>query len=190
MWLVFSILARPIMPLSILNIEAELSYSYLHAVAGRAGMCCKKGDSHDDDAGVDAEVSYRGDLGHRYKREQQINVQLKATKKHSGSKPGHLTYFLQGVKRYNDLRANESDIPRLLVVLFLPDQETNWLEVTVEELVLRNAAYWVSLKDAPATQNEYGATIYLPKTNLLTPENLIELVRNAANNALPTYLTP
>lgn len=40
------------------NIESELSYAYLHAVAAKAGMSCKQGDRHDDGAGVDAEVNY------------------------------------------------------------------------------------------------------------------------------------
>ena len=37
------------------NIEAELSYAYLHAVASRAGFSCEYRNRHLDGAGVDAE---------------------------------------------------------------------------------------------------------------------------------------
>jgi len=46
------------------NIESELSYAYLHAVCSKAGLSCKYGDRHDDGAGIDAEIIYRGELKH------------------------------------------------------------------------------------------------------------------------------
>jgi len=61
------------------NIESELSYAYLHAICGKAGLSCKQGDRHDDGAGVDAEITYRGELPHPYITEVQLNIQLKAT---------------------------------------------------------------------------------------------------------------
>ena len=60
------------------NIESELSYAYLHAVCSKAGMSCKQGNRHDDDAGIDAEIIFRGELEHPYLREIQLNIQLKA----------------------------------------------------------------------------------------------------------------
>ena len=36
------------------NIESELSYAYLHAVASRAGIICENAGRHSDEAGVDA----------------------------------------------------------------------------------------------------------------------------------------
>ena len=41
-------------PLSPQNIESELSYAYLHAIAAHSGFGCKIGTRHDDNAGVDA----------------------------------------------------------------------------------------------------------------------------------------
>lgn len=41
-------------PLYTNDIEAELSYAYLHAVASKAAVCCKAGNRHDDNAGIDA----------------------------------------------------------------------------------------------------------------------------------------
>ena len=36
------------------NIESELSYAYLHAVASRAAMSCRDGNRHEDNNGIDA----------------------------------------------------------------------------------------------------------------------------------------
>ena len=36
------------------NIESELSYAYLHAVASKAGMACNAGSRHEDNNGIDA----------------------------------------------------------------------------------------------------------------------------------------
>jgi hypothetical protein len=35
------------------NIESELSYAYLHAVASASGAGCQCGNRHDDNAGID-----------------------------------------------------------------------------------------------------------------------------------------
>ena len=46
--------------LSQFNIESELSYAYLHAVASRAGFSCTHADRHLDSAGVDAQIQEDG----------------------------------------------------------------------------------------------------------------------------------
>jgi hypothetical protein len=63
------------------NIEAELSYAYLHAVASRAGFACEYTTRHMDSAAVDAIVREEGrflatdsELG-----SFELYVQLKAT---------------------------------------------------------------------------------------------------------------
>jgi hypothetical protein len=170
--------------------ESELSYAYLHAVAGKAGMSCKLGDRHDDGAGVDAEVVYRGDTPHPYIRQVQLNVQIKATIKSPGNDPNFMTYFLQGTKRYEKLRTNDSHCHKIVVVLFLPTNPNDWLNCSANDLILKNAAYWTCLYGAAASVNDTGETIYLPKNNLLTPNALTDLAMKAATNTVPTYTHP
>lgn len=172
------------------DIESELSYAYLHAVAAKAGMSCKFGDRHDDGAGVDAELTYRGNTSHPYIRHVQLNIQLKATVKDTGTYPDHFSYWLQGKKRYEKLRTNDSELYKILVVLLLPNNPNDWLNCTANELVMKNAAYWVCLYGASACANETGETVYLPKVNLLTPTELLKLVELAVNKNIPTYQKP
>ncbi len=172
------------------EIESELSYAYLHAVAAKAGMSCKQGDRHDDGAGVDAEINYRGLTSHEYLRHIQLNIQLKATIKDGGSYTDHMSYFMQGVKRFEKLRVNDSEIYKILVVLFLPTDSSEWLNCSPDELILKKAAYWTCLYGADPATNETGQTVYLSKNNLLTPENLKILVELAVNKNIPNYLKP
>jgi len=170
------------------NIESELSYAYLHAIAGKAGMSCSIGTRHDDGEGVDAIVNYRGKLDHSYLTHIQLNIQLKATiKKPIINENNTFSYFFQGIKRYDKLRTEDSQIYKLLVVLFLPENQDEWLKCTPDELVLKNAAYWVNLYGAPQTTNDTGITIQIPKEHLLTPDGLIKLVNLAANKKVPQY---
>ncbi|WP_155449362.1 DUF4365 domain-containing protein [Allochromatium palmeri] len=53
--------------------------------------------------------------------------------------------------------------PRVLVVLALPQDETEWLTITDAELVLRRCAYWVSLANAPERDNRESVTVSLPE---------------------------
>ena len=62
------------------NVESELSYAYLHAVASRAAMACGEGNRHEDNNGVDAGITAWGPFpGGGYLNEVDLKVQLKAT---------------------------------------------------------------------------------------------------------------
>jgi hypothetical protein len=177
--------------LSVQNIESELSYAYLHAVASKAGVACHVVSRHDDNNGVDAQLTAKcvpAAPGHL--SEVSLNVQLKATKNPPVDDGETLSYFLSGVKQYNALRAETLTISRILVVLFLPNDETEWLHHTAEEMVLRRCAYWRSLRGAPATANVSGETIRFPKTNVFSPETLTSLVLRLSRRDIPTYEKP
>jgi len=70
-----------------------------------------------------------------------------------------LSYFVKEIKRYDKLRADHRDPARIMVVLFLPLQHADWLSHSEKELVLKNCAYWVSLRHAPGSDNETGKTV-------------------------------
>ena len=49
--------AGPVLSLlSVQNIESELSYAYLHAVAAQAGVSCTQGSRHEYNHGIDARL--------------------------------------------------------------------------------------------------------------------------------------
>jgi hypothetical protein len=97
---------------------------------------------------------------------------------------------MQGTKRYDKLRTNDSEIYKILVILFLPNDADSWLSISPDELILKKAAYWVCLYGAPTSSNSSGQTIYIPKANLLTPLSLKDLVELAVNKNILLYTQP
>jgi hypothetical protein len=174
-----------------LNIESELSYAYLHAVASQAGMSCSPSTRHDDNNGIDATLTAWGPFpGGGYLNEVDIKIQLKATIGTPVDDGENLSYFLKEVKRYDDLRTETVSTARILVVLFLPQQSDDWLGHSEAELALRKCAYWQSLRGAPASTNKTGETIYLPKTQMLTPDGIQTLATRLSHRDFPLYPAP
>ena len=172
------------------NIESELSYAYLHAVASKAGMACSVGSRHEDNNGVDATLTAWSPFNNGgYLTEVDIKVQLKSTIAVPADDGTSLSYFLSGVNRYNDLRTATVDAARILVVLFLPADAQEWLNHSEGELALRKCAYWQSLRGAPATTNGSGATVYLPKVQMFTPQGLTDLATRLSRRDFPLYPT-
>jgi hypothetical protein len=170
------------------NIESELSYAYLHAVASHAGMACSVSNRHEDNNGIDANLTAWGPfVSGGYLTEVTIKVQLKATICMPAGEGDNLSYFLKGVDRYNDLRAETVSNARILVVLFLPPDAEMWLEHTSEQLALLRCAYWQSLRGAPATLNSSGATVKLPIGQQFDAQSLKNLAARLSIPNFPSY---
>jgi hypothetical protein len=175
-------------PLTDNNVESELSYSYLHAVASFCGAAVSEANRHEDNSGVDAKITAWGPFENGgYLNEVDLKVQLKATVKQPTRSNGKLSYQLAGIERYNDLRAQTTATPRILVVLFLPEAKEDWLQASAESLVLRRCAYWVSLRGAPATQNRSSVNVYLPETQMFHPAALGQLLTQLSHRNYPIY---
>jgi Domain of unknown function (DUF4365) len=104
----------------------------------------------------------------------KIDLQLKASIRLSGSSDDVFFYPLK-VKNYNDLRI-ATQTPRLLLVLDLPRASDERLAVSVDELIIRRAAYWVSLRGMPNTTNSTSVTIHIPKANIFNVRALSKLM--------------
>lgn len=173
------------------NIESELSYAYLHAVASHAGMACSVGSRHEDNNGIDATLTAWGPFsGGGYLTEVTIKVQLKATIAVPVDDGTNLSYFLHGVNRYDDLRTETVSNARILVVLFLPADAQEWLNHSPDQLVLRRCAYWQSLRCAPTTANGSGVTVRLPKDQMFNPQALKDLATQLSHSTFPLYPAP
>ena len=170
------------------NIESELSYAYLHAVASRAGMACNAGNRHEDNNGIDARITAWGPFDNGgYLTEVDLKIQLKATVRTPVDNGSSFSYFLPGISQYDDLRAETVGTARILVVLFLPSDADLWLTHSEDQLALSKCAYWVSLRGAPPSTNGTGTTVYLPKTQAFTPASLKELSAELSHPRFPTY---
>lgn len=160
---------RRVRPLTDQNIESELSYAYIHAVASHAGAACEVSGRHQDNAGVDATVTAWGPFPNGgYRSEIDLKIQLKATVSEPTFNKEHISYSLKGIQQYDDLRSKTLATPRILVVLYLPREKDRWLKHTDDALLLSKCAYWVSLRDALASTNETSQTVYIPQQQKFT----------------------
>lgn len=170
------------------NIEAELSYAYLHAVASRAGFACEYTTRHMDSVAVDAIVREEG----RFLATDSVlgsfeaHLQLKATYQRLTEINGRWSFSLP-IHQYNRLRESRVQNPRLLVVLQLPPNPEEWLRHSEDSLVAKQCAYWVSLRGAPASTNEKEQTVYVPRSQLLSPDSLIALMTRFSRREVISY---
>lgn len=175
-------------PLTSQNIESELSYAYIHAIASAAGMACENCGRHEDNAGADARiVAWAPFPNGGYREEVELKIQLKATIKNPAVIGDCFSYAFRGIKRYDDLRAETSVVPRILVVLFLPEDSGEWIGHSEESLLLRKCAYWVSLRGAAASTNNTAQTIYIPKAQRFDVDGLRLLVASLSRDEIPSY---
>jgi Domain of unknown function (DUF4365) len=156
--------------------KQQLSVAYVHAVAARAGFACQVINVDDDS--IDIQVAARGKVHHKSVfRSPKIDVQLKATSQDLISS-NYLAFPLP-IKNYDELRL-EALVPRMLVVLVLPKDQSHWLEQTEDQMVSRRCAYWKSLLGQPETTNSTTTTVRLPRDQCLTAEALRGLMERAS----------
>lgn len=174
-------------PLSPPNIESELSYAYLHAVASKVGMACRPGCRHEDNNGIDAQVTaWPPFVDSKTLTEVDIKVQLKATIAEPADDGRNYRYRLQGLNQYNDLRSETLSVARILVVLFLPRDAAEWLKHSPEQLAIQRCAYWQSLRGAPEI-NAGSVVIKMPKNQEFSPAALDGLAERLSRREFPEY---
>ena len=151
-----------------------LSRVYVRAVAARAGYDTATPEFDRDS--IDLTIRAGGGV------RPVLDLQLKATTLLGAPKDGAYRFRLKR-KNYEDLRA-ETRIPRLLVVLALPEDEREWMTLTPDKLILRKCAYWLNLRGWEETGNRTSVTIPVPEGNLLTVEALRDLMELSARGRI------
>lgn len=172
--------------MTIEQIEAELSYAYLHAVASRAGVICERANTLADGQGVDARLQIPENLASELSDNgivATIDVSLKSTCQPLTCVDGSFRYALK-VLDYNRLCRTSRGQPFILVVLLLPEDPEAWLTHSEEMLVARTCAFWQSFRGLPETANTYKITVDLPRANALSVEGLRALLSRVSKGDL------
>ncbi len=79
------------------------------------------------------------------------------------------------IGNYKDL-SQDAMIPRILIVVLMPQEWAQRLYQTSSELCLRHCAYWLSLKGQPPVPNTTSVTVHIPVTNIFGSEQLAALM--------------
>ena len=159
--------------------KEQFSNAYLRAVAATAGYNVYKPEVDDDS--VDWGIGARGGGG--TVRSPKVELQLKCT---SGAvlKEGHISFPLK-LKNYDDLRHADYQVPRILVVVWVPKNVSDWLLQSEESLALHHCGYWVSLRGRGEAGNTENVTVHLSRTNMFSVDELKGMMHRIAKGGLP-----
>ena len=111
--------------------------------------------------------------------EEIIGFQAKSTSRNVLSSDGRQLHFPLSIRDYENLR--NSTRPFVLIVVLLPDDESEWLTQTGDELCLRHCAYWLSLERRPEVGHSSNITVHIPITNVFSRSQLADLMDNAVS---------
>ena len=150
--------------------EEALSRAYVRAVAGFVGYTVSDEDFDRD--GIDLRIHAGGRFS------PSIALQLKATVGLGGAHQDDNFRYEVPLRNYDRL-IRPSQIPRYLVVLSLPENKNDWLNVSSDALVVRECAYWVSLLGRPESTNRNSVTVSIPISHRFDPEGLQQLVQRS-----------
>lgn len=153
--------------------KEQFSYAYIYAIASTAGYSFQIAAKPLDFDGIDIILAGSGEEGLiRYPR---LELQVKCTSLNVIS--DEIIRYPLAVKNYNDLRVENIQTPRLLVIVVVPEQLDNWLSQSQQELCLKYCGYWVSLRGKSPTENQTTITVSLPRQNIFNVEALKNLMQ-------------
>ncbi len=142
--------------------KEQFSNAYLQALTSAAGYSLYK--PFVDNDSVDWGIAAKGREG--VVRAPRLELQLKSTSRDVLDR-NTIRYPLK-LKNYNDLILDGYATPRILVVVIIPENPTDWLKQSLEELCLRQCGYWISLRGMPPTTNQANVTVTIFRTNQFT----------------------
>ena len=148
------------------NLQMEqFSLAYIRAVAAQSGYQVTRPEPDLD--------SVDGVLMASFGRRPRIEFQAKSTSRDVLRTDG--IRFPIPVKNYNELRA-DTRIPRILIVVLMPQEIHQWIHQTTDELCLRHCAYWLSLEGQPSVSSTSSVSVTIPTTNIFDRAQLGDLM--------------
>lgn len=168
------------MPVDLNKSKELFSDAYVRAVVSAARM--QVGLRTVDDDSIDGYILYTGQIGERYS--PQIAFQLKCTSVASYVGDDHIAFRIS-IKNYNELRVTNTGVPRILIVVIVPDEISDWLRQDETRMRLFRCGYWMSLFGAPETSNARTQTVYVPRFQQFTVESLIAMMTRIGEGDRP-----
>ncbi len=145
--------------------KEELSRAWLCAVAGSCGYALASW-SQDQDC-IDVTVGAAGIPATGVVADPKIDLQLKATNSVNLVQDDHVG--LQISRTQYERLTRRSFAEKVLVVLVLPSNQSEWVTVTPEQLVLRKCAYYVVARHLDPVIEGATKLVKVPFSQAFTP---------------------
>ncbi len=122
-------------------------------------------------------------LGGRLRRSPHLDIQLKCTAQ-DVIHPHDIRFRLSR-KNYDELLHASYDVPKILIVVVVPEEIDNWVAQSEEALALKRCGYWYSLRTLGLTDNQSKVTLRIPRKQIFSPQTLKEKMQAIADGREP-----
>lgn len=160
--------------------KEQFSIAYAKAVISASGFNVSIFDV--DEESVDLIVAAYGMDGSE--RSPRLEMQLKCTADQESLKDEAL-HFALNLKNYNDLRETELRVPKILVVLLVPQDPDEWIFQDEKALLMRRCAYWLSLRGFPEVDNTASRTVEIPRSQAFNVKALKAIMHRISEGGEP-----
>lgn len=154
----------------------QFSIAFVTAIAAQAG--CNHSQPKVDDDSVDLTL-FSKKVG-QLREDPALNIQLKSTSENVSFTNSILKYELHNLKNYNDLRKTNLQTPRILVVVYLPENNKDWIKYKDESIHLYRNVFWLSLRGQPEILNKTSITLSIPTSQKFNAEELDKMMNKIA----------
>jgi hypothetical protein len=157
--------------------KEEISVAYVHMLASACGLTAGQWTQDYDckDVTLSSSVDY---YPHQYG--PKIDIQLKCSGQESIERKDTIAWSLDS-PAYDKMSRRNRSTPALFCVLVVPPEVGHWLRADEEGLLARSHMYWKWGHELPPRKkNQESQTVHLPKSNVLTPPSLLELMEEAS----------
>lgn len=158
-----------------------LNRAYIQAIIAYAGLNLRLENTPEFDYGIDG--SFRGLRKFNGKIMDSpftIEFQSKATTDWESSSDEDAIIYDIDATAYNKLVYNNNikrAMPKILILFCLPKEQREWIHHTEECLKIYKCCYWELLKGEQTT-NTRSVRIRIPRSQLLTPTHLNQMLKN------------
>ena len=95
----------------------------------------------------------------------------------------YLVYKLNA-KNYNDL-CREGTTKIILALLVLPENESEWLTWTQEDLLIKGCMYWATFASQEPSENSGTVSVHIDKKNVINSTTLNIIMEKIAREEWP-----
>ena len=154
--------------------QESLSRSYIHAIAGSAGVNLHVGLEFDYGFdGTFRPVIIRGER--RVESGIHVDFQLKCTTNWT-FEGDQVAYNIES-KTYNDFVTRPAALMKcVLILLCVPEDDSQWVDINEGCMTLKHCCYFSFLSGQDTNNNNSTKKILIPRTNLLTVTALKDLL--------------
>ena len=166
------------------HIKEAISIRYMQLIAAYNGYSTS---STRPDYGSDLdikEIVFRQEntQGRYFESGRELKIQVKSATESALTLGEDLIFYDLAAVTYNDLIVRKSSRTPLILVLFvLPDEASQWVTVSDQELICKKCAYWYVPADGEAlTHNLSSKRISITQENLISTNTLSQLFESFA----------